>query len=161
MRIRMFGALMVGLCLLALAAVDAGAATSRSAVGTWKLNVAKSSYGKMPAPKSEKLMVMTDKPDAVKWLLTGASADGKSYISSYDGPIDGSYHPLTSNPAGSTVAYTRTASGVQWITKDKSGAVIETGSSQLSNAGDTLTITGTVLSPGGKQDFISVFQRVQ
>ncbi|MGA2905863.1 MAG: hypothetical protein ABSD98_18715 [Candidatus Korobacteraceae bacterium] len=158
---RMFGWLMVGVCLLTLAAVDASAATSRSTVGTWKLDVAKSSYGNMPAPKFEQLVIMTDKADALKWNLKGLSADGKSFVSLYDGPIDGNYHPLTSNRTGSTVAYTRTASGVQWTTKDKSGAVIETGSGQLSSAGDTLTIKGTVMGPGGEQDFISVFQRVQ
>ena len=108
---KMFRTLMVALCLLALAAVNASAATSRSAVGTWKLDVSKSSYGNMPAPKFEKLVVTTDKPGAVKWILTGASADGKTYVSMYDGPIDGNDRPFGDSTAGNNIAYTRTASG--------------------------------------------------
>jgi hypothetical protein len=158
---KMFRTLMIGLCLLALASVYASAATSRSAVGTWKLDVSKSSYGKMPAPKFEKLVVTTDKPDAVKWILTGASADGKTYISMYDGPVDGKDRPFGNSGVGNNIAYTRIASGVGWIVKSKSGAVIETGSSQLSADGNMLTLTGTTQGADGKANFVSVFQRVQ
>jgi len=158
---KMFRTLMVALCLLALAAVNASAATSRSAVGTWKLDVSKSSYGNMPAPKFEKLVVTTDKPGAVKWILTGASADGKTYVSMYDGPIDGNDRPFGDSTAGNNIAYTRTASGLEWVVKNKSGAVIETGSSQLSADGNTLTLKGTTQGSDGKANFVSVFERVQ
>ena len=83
---RIFRSLMIGMCLVALATLEASAATSRSAVGTWKLNVSRSSYGNMPGPKYEKLVVTTDQPDAVKWLLTGATGDGKTFVSMYNGP---------------------------------------------------------------------------
>jgi ribosomal protein L24E len=158
---RMFRTLMVGLCLLAFAAVNASAATSRSAVGTWKLDVSKSSYGNMPAPKFEKLVVMTDKPDAVKWTLTGASGEGKTYVSMYGGPIDGKDRPFGNSAVGNNIAYSRTASGVEWTVKSKSGAVIETGSSQLSADGNTLTLKGTTQGSNGKANFVSVFERVQ
>jgi hypothetical protein len=154
--------LVAGLCLLTLAVVDASAASGRSAVGTWKLNVAQSSYGKTPAPKVELLVVAVDKPDALQWKLTGASADGKTYFSSYDGAVDSKFHPMVSSEAGGTVAYTRTPDGgVKWIVKDKNGNVIETGASQLSPNGDTLTLKGAVQGPNGKENFVSVFQRAQ
>lgn len=153
--------LMIGLCLLALAAVNASAATSRSAVGTWKLDVSKSSYGNMPAPKFEKLVVTTDKPDAVKWLLTGASADGKTYVSMYDGPVDSKDRPYGNSQIGNSITYTRSSSGLDWVVKNKSGAVIETGSSQLSADGNALTLKGTAQGVSGKGSFVSVFERVQ
>ena len=152
---------MVGLCLLALATVNASAATSRSAVGTWKLDVSKSSYGNMPAPKFEKLLVTTDKPDAVKWILTGASADGKTYISMYDGPVDGKDRPYGNSQAGNSITYTRAASSLEWVVKNKSGAVIEAGSGLLSPDGNTLTMKGTAQGASGKGTFVSVFERVQ
>ncbi|HLI62175.1 MAG TPA: hypothetical protein VKV05_02165 [Terriglobales bacterium] len=158
---RLFAIVMTGLCLLALAGVEAAAASSRSTVGTWKLDVAKSSYGKMPPPKAEQLVITTDQPDAVAWKLIGASADGKTYISMYNGPIDGKYHPMTGSEAGDTVAYSRTASGLAWMTKDKSGTVISQGSNQLSPDGGTLVVKGTVQGPKGKENFVSVFERVQ
>ncbi len=157
---RIFRTLMI-VCLVAFAALDAGAATSRSAVGTWKLNVSGSSYGNMPAPQYEKLVITTDKPEAVKWMLTGASADGKTYISMYDGPVDGKDRPYGNSQAGNRIAYTRTASGLDWVVKNKSGAVIETGSGLLSPDGSTLTLKGTTQGPGGKANFLSVFERVQ
>lgn len=148
-------------CWLTLTAMSAAAASSRSTAGTWKLDVAKSSYGKMPAPKLELLVVTTDQPNAVAWKLTGASADGKTYISMYNGPIDGRYHPLTSSEPGDTVAYTRTAAGVQWVTKDKNGTVISQGINELSPDGKTLIIKGTAQGPKGRESFVSVFERAQ
>ena len=162
MRKRAYAVMAFTATLLLLMGVSAFAKMgdqTQSAVGTWKLDAKKSSYGNMPAPKFEQLVVMEDKPDSLKWNLKGATVDGKTYISSYDGPIDGKDHPLLSNEAASTVAYTRTASGVQWVTKNKSGAVIETGSSQLSPDGHMLTLKGTAQGPNGKVNFTSVFGR--
>jgi hypothetical protein len=115
----------------------------------------------MPAPKLELLVVTTDQPNAVAWRLTGASADGKTYTSMYEGPIDGKYHPLTSSEAGDTVAYTRTASGVEWTSKDKNARVISKGSNELSPDGNTLVVKGTVQGPKGKESFVCVFERVK
>ena len=58
-------------------ATNALAVSGKSAVGTWKLDVKKSSYQSMPAPKFEQLVISTDQPDATKWNLKGISADGK------------------------------------------------------------------------------------
>ena len=133
-----------------------------SAVGTWKLDVAKSSFGNMPTPKAEQLVVTTDTRDALKWLLVGAEADGKTYASSYDGPIDGKEHPLKSSEAGSMIAYTRTGSGVlHWLVKDDKGAVVETALAALSPDGKTMTIKGTANSPRGEMRFVSIFEKVK
>lgn len=158
---RIFRSLMIGMCLVALATLEASAATSRSAVGTWKLNVSRSSYGNMPGPKYEKLVVTTDQPDAVKWLLTGATGDGKTFVSMYNGPIDGKGRPYGNSQVGNSIAYTRTAAGLDWVVKNKSGGVVETGSGLLSPDGSTLTLKGTTQGPSGNANFVSVFERVQ
>ena len=157
---RILAIVMTALCLTFLA-VNAGAATGKSAVGTWKLDVGKSSYEKMAPPKGEKLVVMSDKPDAVKWLLTGASADGKTYVSMYDGPVDNRAHPYGNSALGNTISYMRSPSGLEWTIKDKNGAIIETGVGHVSEDGNTLTIKGTTVTPNGKANFVSVFDRVQ
>lgn len=151
------------LTVLALCAVIASAeAGAKSAVGTWKLDTAKSSFGNMPTPKFEQLVVTTDDPDALKWSLTGSTSDGKTYSSSFDGPIDGTYHSIVSSEGENSVAYTRTPSrGVKWSIKDKSGNVFETGSSHLSADGNTLTFRGTAQTSKSKTDFVSVFTKTQ
>jgi hypothetical protein len=157
-------AMLVGWCVVILAGTMASAAerANQSAVGTWTLDVNKSSYGKMPAPKFEQLVITTDAADALKWSLMGAEPDGKSYTSSYDGPIDSKDHPMTSSEAGSTIAYTRTASGgVRWVVKDKSGATVETATGQLSPNGQTMTIKGTTTTANGKEQFVSIFDKVK
>ena len=108
-------------------------------------------------------MVATDAPNALKWTMTGAQVDGKTYTDSYDGPIDGKHHPLTGMMPGSTIAYTRAANGdVSWTVNDKTGAVVETASGHLSKDGNTLTLKGTVKDPSGKKaNFVSVFTRTQ
>jgi len=44
---------------------------------------------------AEMLTVSTDTETALKWSLTDAAADGKSYHQSFDGAIDGKYHTMT------------------------------------------------------------------
>lgn len=159
-----FAIVLTSVCLLTMTAVTAVArveGSAKSSVGTWKLDVAKSSYGTLPAPKFEQLVVTTDTPDSLKWNLKGIGAEGKSYISSYDGPIDGKAHHMMSSEGSGTITYTRTASGLSWVMKDKNGAVIETGSGQLSPDGKTLTLQGVVEGPKGKAAFVSVFDRAQ
>jgi len=146
------------LCALSVFARSSG----KSAVGTWKLDTSKSSYSNLPAPKFEQLVITADEPKALKWTLNGASTDGKTFNSSYDGPIDSQYHPVVSSQGNDTVAYTRTPDGgVQWTVKDNSGTVIEAGSSQLSADGNTLTLKGTLSGPNGKGNFVSVFTKMQ
>ena len=156
--------LMAGLLVLALAAVNAAArveVSAKSSVGTWRLDASKSSYQNMAAPKFEQLVITVDTPQSLKWSLKGVEADGKSYFSSYDGPTDGKDHRLMSNEAASAVAYTRSANGLNWVIKDKSGSVIETASGQLSPDGNTLILKGTTEGPRGKSTFVSVFTRAQ
>ncbi len=156
LRVTLFLSLLL-LCALTVLAESPG----KSAVGNWRLDLSQSSYGKAPAPKFEKLNIITDAPTATKWMITGATADGKTFTVSYDGPIDGRFHPLISND-GATVAYQRVARGpLSWTVKDKDGNVIETAVGRLSPDGETLTLTGTRTSQRGSADFVAVYSRIQ
>jgi hypothetical protein len=115
----------------------------------------------MPAPKFEQLVITADEPDALKWNIKSISAEGKSHISSYDGPIDGKDHPMQDSSGPQKIAYTRTSTGVQWVIKDSQGRVVETGNGMVSPDGKTLTIRGTVQQPKERGNFVSVFTRAQ
>jgi len=152
---------LVASLLLSLGAV-AAFARATNALGSWNLDLKKSSYGSVPAPKSEEMTITTDTRDALAWSLKGMTADGKSYTESYDGPIDGQYHPLASDEGGMTVAYTRAPKGnVTWTIKDKTGTVFETGSAMVSANGKTLKLKGTMQGPNGKSNFVSVYKKAQ
>ena len=154
----------VGACVLLLMAASALAAdanSSKSAVGTWILNPTKSHFENMPAPRLERLRVVKDDEKTLAWTLAGAGADGKPYHQEYDGPTDGSYHPIKGGENPSTVAYTRTNSVTTWVVKDKAGAIIETGSGSVSPDGRTLTLKGTLKTPQGEANFTSVYDRVK
>jgi len=159
---RSFLPVLIALSLLTLFTVAASAVTGKSAVGTWKLDVGRSSFANMPVPRAERLVVSTDEPTMLKWRLIGASSNGMTYTSAYDGPIDGSEHALTSSEVGGMIAYSRMSDGgVKWTLKDKSGEIVETGSSHLSADGNTLTLRGTTQGPKGESNFVSVFTRVE
>ena len=150
----------IALCLLTAVTV---LAANNSAVGTWKLDPTRSSFQGHPLPKFEQLVVTTDAPDALKWTMTGATVDGKTYTDSYDGPVDGKYHALKGMAPDSNISYTRAANGdVSWTVKDKTGAVVETATGHLSQDGNTLTLKGAAHDPSGKKaNFVSVFTRTQ
>src|SRR5438105_2343489 len=87
-------------------------AADESAVGTWKLNVKKSDFGKMPAPKSATLKVVEDNDKSLKWSYTEVLADGKTQTMSWAGAADGK--PRTITPAGTdykSAAFTRKGPG--------------------------------------------------
>jgi hypothetical protein len=159
-----FIAAVVLLALIAANAFAGDESAAKSAVGTWKLDSAKSSFGNIPTPKFEQMVVTKDDPTAIQWTVTGATPDGKSYTESYDGPVDGKDHIVNilvgNGPA--TIAYTRTASGgLQWSVKDTKGSVVETGMGELSPDGKTLKLKGTMVGPKGKENFVAVYSRIK
>jgi hypothetical protein len=152
----------VAACLLPIMAATAFAAdanSNKSAVGNWILNPAKSHFQNMAAPKMERLRVSKDDETGLKWSLTGADPDGRGYYEEYDGPTDGSYHPIKSAQNPRTVAYTRAGPVINWVVKDENGATIETGSGTVSPDGRTLTWKGTRKTPQGESQFMSVYDR--
>jgi hypothetical protein len=156
-------AMLVGAAVATLAGMMIWAAerTSQSAVGTWKLDITKSSNGKMPAPTFEQLVITIDDGNTYKWTLVGTEGHGVTFSKSYDGPVDGQDHPMTSSESGSLIAYTRTPSGgLRWVVKDSGGAVVETASRWLSPDGKIMTIKGTANFSGGAL-FLSVFDKVK
>jgi len=149
----------LAVCLLIAAALPASA-SDRSAVGTWKLDTSKSSFGTLPAPRFEQLVITADSSNELAWKLTGAMADGTAFTISFDGPPDGTYHPIVGSKGDHEVAYTRIpGGGMQWSVRNKSGFVFETGTSHLSADGTTLTRTGLIEGREGRGEFTTVYTR--
>src|SRR5258706_6958401 len=115
--------LMVMAMVMCLSAV--GVAADDTHVGTWRLNVKKSDFGKNPPPKSGTLKVFVDTDKMLKWSYTEVAGDGKSSTMSSAAAVDGKPHPLAGNSGYKTAAFTRKGPGeldIAWTMKDGSTA---------------------------------------
>ena len=74
-------------CSVAVACLVSSAADN--SLGTWKLNVAKSSYGGAPMPVKNLVMIRQSSADGVKVSQIGERVDGTALNSSYTTRYDG------------------------------------------------------------------------
>lgn len=148
------------LFLFAVNAIGASDTPPGSAVGTWVLDASRSTFQGLRAPKFELIVIFTDAPGALKWTRTVASSDGRTFMESYDGPIDGKVHPMKGRDGQSTVAYVRASpSNLQWVVKDAKGSLVEKGDGQISPDGKTLTVRGLREGASGKGSFLAVYSK--
>ena len=69
-------------------------AANKSAVGTWKLDVAQSQLEPEPAPKSLTLTIIRESPSMGSWRVEEVDAKGQTASFSWSGPEDGTMHPI-------------------------------------------------------------------
>jgi hypothetical protein len=123
--------------------------------GTWDMDVAKTDFGNVAAPKSMRLTI-TSTLTSRKWTNVSVSADGKSQTESYSGALDDRFYPIKGNSNGATFAYMKDGS---FAVKDKSGRVVQTTTYSLSAGGETMTLHNTVHTPDGDVTHVAVFQK--
>ena len=131
----------------------AGAALAQAAdsqIGTWKLNVAKSTFNPGPAPKSGTTKIEAAGAGA-KVIVDQTAADGTARHWEFTANYDGKDVPMVgTNPDADMVARTRVdANTVQTISK-KAGKVVTTQQSTVSADGKTRTVTTKGVNAAGK-----------
>ena len=116
-------------------------AQSNNDVGTWNLNVAKSTYSPGPALKSATLRI-EPAGAGVKVTVDQVLPDGTKRHWEYTANYDGKDNPVTgNNPDADMAARTRiNAATIQTVNK-KGGKVTTTNISAISSDGKTRTIT--------------------
>jgi len=152
-------AAVVGLFTTALAS-SALAQAGDPQVGTWKLNVAKSTFSPGPAPKSGTTKIEAAGAGA-KVIVDQAAADGTTRHWEFTANYDGKDVPIVgNNPDADTVARTRVdASTVQTVSK-KAGKVVATQQSTVSADGKTRTVTTKGVNAAGKTvNNVAVYER--
>ena len=154
-----FSAAIVGVFTTALAvAVLAQAADPQ--IGTWKLNVAKSTFSPGPAPKSGTTKIEAAGAGA-KLVVDQTAVDGTARHWEFTANYDGKDVPITgNNPDADTVARTRVnANTVETISK-KAGKVVTTQQSAVSADGKTRTVTTKGVNAAGKTvNNVAVYER--
>ncbi len=129
--------------------VAAGAQTPDPLVGTWKLDVAKSTYKPGPAPKSA-TVVITAAGKGLKIDIDAVGGDGKPMKWMYANDRDGKDSPVTGNPAYDTVSVAQTSPTEGTISYKKGGKTIVTAKTSVSKDGKTMTVTTTGTDPMGQ-----------
>jgi hypothetical protein len=148
--------LLVG-AILALGTNAALAADA--AVGTWKLNVAKSTFSPGPAPKSQTRTYAESAPGLTLTLKTVA-ADGKETTNTLSFKDDGKPYPVTGSPDFDMVAVTRVDALTVTSIQTKAGKAVGSGTRAVSKDGKSLTFSAKLTDAKGvKHDDVSVYDR--
>jgi len=151
-----FKTLLIG----AVLAIGTGTAIAADAVvGTWKLNLAKSTFSPGPAPKSQ-TRIYAESAQGMTVTVKTTAADGKESTTTLTFKDDGKSYPVSGNPDFDTVSATRVDALTLHSTQMKAGATVGTGVRTVSKDGKTLTFAqkGTHAA-GGKYDDVSVYDR--
>jgi hypothetical protein len=124
-------------------------AQSDPAVGTWKLNGAKSRYSPGPAPKSNVITIAVA-GDTLKISSQGIDASDKPTTTNYTATFDGKDNKITGNPAYDTVSHKRIDANTTEQTRKKEGKTVQTAIRKISADGKTMTVTSRGTTDGGK-----------
>jgi hypothetical protein len=146
----------------AMLAIGAGAAVAATnpAVGTWEMNLAKSTIDAKDAPRSETfIFANSDKGITLTSKIT--AADGKQSTHAGDpSPWDGIAHATTDSTDHDSVMAKSVGVGIVRYSFTKAGAVVNSGTLAVSKDGAMLTIAGARSSAkGGKAYYNTVFDR--
>ena len=155
-----FRTLFVGAVLaIGTGAVVAAAPAADPAIGTWKLNLAKSKFSPGPAPKSQ-TRSYAESAQGMTLTIKTTAADGKESTVTLTFKDDGKPYPVSGNPDFDMVSVTRVDALTAHSTQTKAGATVGSGIRTVSKDGKTLTFAqkGTHAT-GQKYDDISVYDR--
>jgi hypothetical protein len=144
----------------AILAIGTGAALAADAVvGTWKLNVAKSTFSPGPAPKSQ-TRVYSESAQGITVAVKTTAADGKESSTTLTFKEDGKAYPISGNPDFDTVSVTRVDAFTTHSTQMKAGATVGTAIRTVSKDGKTLTFAQKVTRANAeKYDDVAVYDR--
>jgi hypothetical protein len=120
-------------------------------LGTWKLNVKKSTFNPGPPRKSETRMVVSS-PTGMKSSVKRVNGDGTTQEFEYTSNLDGKSYPITGQgPNGAdAISLNLTTPNTIQSTLTKDGKVVLTATSVVSPDGKVLTITAKGTDPSGK-----------
>ena len=120
-------------------------------VGTWELNLAKSTFSPGPAPQRQTLTFRAAGPQWVA-LLQGVDASGKPINPDMNNlaiTFDGRDHP-TATVDYDTTAWKRSSANKYEVLRKRAGKIVLTSTNEISNDGKTMTITTKGVNANGQ-----------
>ena len=145
--------------VLAIGAATAFAAAPDPVVGSWKLNVAKSTFSPGPALKAQ-TRTYAESAQGLSLTTKTTTADGKESTQTLTFKYDGKPVAVSGNPDFDLVAVTRVDELTVTSVQSKGGLTVGTGKRTTSKDGKTLTFAqkGTH-ADGVKYDDVMVYSR--
>lgn len=145
--------------MLAALTIPVGLWAADPAIGTWKLNVAKSKYDPGPAPKSATVTYAAH-GDGVTRSGESVAADGATTNMSFTASFDGKDYPVTGSPTYDAISLKRIDENTAEATLKKGGKVVSTARRVVAKDGKTLTLTITGTNADGKpMKNVAVYER--
>lgn len=141
-------------------AVLASAQPKDPFVGTWKLNLAKSTFSPGPPPKST-TTTFEAAGQGLKASVTTEPASGPTQQWSYTSNLDGKDSPITgTNPNADTVAVKRINPNTMELVYKKGGKVTTSQKNVVAADGKTRTVTTTGTdAQGNKVNNVAVYEK--
>ena len=118
-------------------------------VGTWKLNLSKSTYSPGPAPKSA-INKFEPWEDGIKAMMDIVDGQGNKIHSEATLKFDGKDYPIKGSAIADAVSVKQANEREADIVWKKGGKVTMTGKSVISSDGRTTTLTQTGTDPQGR-----------
>ncbi len=140
-------------------AVSIAAPPEDPVVGTWKLNLDKSTYSPAPPPKRETRIYEGDsETNTVSW--TGVSAAGMPVSGHITFGIDGKDYPIEGSPDYDSISVKRVDKFAIDTKLKKGGKVVGTTHRVVSQDGKVMTLTSKVTAPtGAVETWVRVYDR--
>jgi len=146
---------------LLAAGASAAVAATHPAIGTWHLNLAKSTDESTEFPPKSETFIFADSVNGVSLTTRIVGADGKLTVTKGN-PVkwDGAAHPETSDPDHDSITVKSVGSQtIEWA-MTKKGAPVRSGTLTVSRDGKMMTVSGAGMAAnGGKTYFNDVFDR--
>lgn len=140
-----------GLAAIAFALAAAAPASAADRwIGTWKLNLEKSTYQPGPAPKSQTLK-FEEKGGNIKLTVNGVEADGKSMQTGYTSKFDGKEVAFKGNPNADMASPQRIDDGHYRNVWKKGGKETITSDVMVTKDGKQLTVSQTGKDAKGRE----------
>ena len=130
---------------------ETGETMGDSNLGTWTLNVAKSTYDPGPPPMSETAVLEPWETDGVTTSTTLVLLDGTRASAKFSTHYDGSDYKVSGVPDFDTIACNRVDATTTAYTVKKDETVIGTATAVVSNGGKTRTFTATWTNAQGQR----------
>jgi len=145
--------------LFALIVSTAARAADDPLVGTWKLNLAKSKYTGVDAPKSQVYKYEANGPDGVKFTNDSVNADGTKVHAEYAVKVDGKEVPVKGDPLRDMTTNKRVDANTTSGTSTLKGKPASSFTRVVSKDGKTLTVTAKGTQNGKPYDQVAVYDR--
>lgn len=128
-------------------------------VGTWKLNVSKSTFTTGPALKAQ-TRTYSQSPKGITLVMKTTGADGMEVTSQTTYQFDGKDYPVTGSPDYDTISAKQVDANTAEFTLKKGAKPMGTTRRTVSQDGKTLTTKMKVTSAKGEQsDSVLVFDK--